>query len=112
MAKIKITPWDTSETFESPEDISEYLAAAFEDGDPALIRIAMANVAKARNMTQLAADIGITRRGLCKALSPEGNPEFLTIQKFISALGAKLTIVTDDNKRAPKISKSVSKKIK
>ena len=110
MAKIKITPWNTAETLVSPEDISGYLAAAFDEGDPALIRIALANVAKARNMTQLAADMGISRSGLRKALSPEGNPKFWTIQKFISAVGAKLTIVVDDNKHKPKIRKSIAQK--
>ena len=92
--KVKITPWDTSETLVTDEDISGYLAAAFEDGDPALIRTAMANVAKARNMTQLANDMGITRRGLYKALSPDGNPEFWTVQKFLAAVGAKFTVIS------------------
>ena len=93
MAKVKVTPWDTSETLETQDDISGYLAEAFEDGDPELIRIAMANVAKARNMTQLAADMGISRRGLYKVLSENSNPEFSTVQKFLNAVGAKLTVV-------------------
>jgi probable addiction module antidote protein len=93
MAKEKISAWDTSETLRTQDEISGYLAAAFEDGDPALIRVAMANVAKAHNMTQLASDMGISRRGLYKMFSPGGNPEFWTIQKFISAVGAKLTVV-------------------
>jgi probable addiction module antidote protein len=92
MAKEKVTLWDTSETLTTPEEINGYLAAAFEDGDPELIRVAMANVAKARNMTQLASDMGVSRRGLYQALSPDGNPAFSTIQKFIDAIGAKLTV--------------------
>ena len=101
MAKMKITLWDTSETLVTDEDISGYLAAAFEDGDPALIRTAMVNVAKARTMTQLAKDMGITRRGLYKALSPDGNPEFSTIQKFLGAVGAKLTVIRNKDLREP-----------
>jgi probable addiction module antidote protein len=102
MTQEKLTLWDTSETLTSPEIISEYLAAAFEDGDPALIRIAMANVAKAYNMTKLADKMGISRRGLYKALSPDGNPEFWTIQKFLTAVGAKLTVVSGNKKRKAK----------
>ena len=99
MAKEKITPWDTSETLTSPGIIKGYLAAAFEDGDPELIRVAMANVAKARNMTQLASDMGISRRGLYQALSPDGNPAFLTVKKFVDAIGAKLTVTDGNNNR-------------
>ena len=96
--KIEVTPWDTSEILHTEEDCAGYLAAAFEDGDPAIIRAAMADVAKARNMTQLAKEMGISRRGLYKMLYSEGNPEFLTIQKFIAAVNAKLTVVGADNK--------------
>jgi len=99
MAKTKVTPWDTSEKLTTPEIINSYLAAAFEDGDPVLIRNAMANVAKARNMTALANDMGISRRGLYKMFSPEGNPEFSTVQKFITAIGAKLTIISDGKRK-------------
>ena len=41
-------------------------------------------------MTQLAHDTGLTREGLYKALSTEGNPAFSTIFKVIRALGVKL----------------------
>jgi len=103
MAKVKVAPWDTSETLTSPEIINSYLAEAFEDGDPELIRIAMTNVVKARNMTQLAAEMGVSRSGLYKMLSPGGNPEFETIQKFLSAIGSKLTVVSIDKKHKTKI---------
>jgi len=98
MAKVTVTPWDTSETLHTEEDCAGYLAAAFEDGDPALIRVAMENVAKARNMTALAHDMGISRRGLYKMFSPDGNPEFSTVQKFLSAIGVKMTIISDNKK--------------
>ncbi|WP_412103687.1 addiction module antidote protein [Slackia exigua] len=50
------------------------------------------DIARARGMTQLAKDTGITRDGLYKALSPTGNPSFSTVQKVIRTLGYKLDV--------------------
>ena len=63
-----------------------------EDGDPALIAAALGDIARARNMSQLARDTGMTREGLYKALSGEGNPSFATVTKVARALGFKLTL--------------------
>lgn len=93
MKKITVSRWDTAETLLNESDYAGYLAAAFEDGDPSIVRQAMANVARARNMSALARDMGISARGLYKALSQDGNPEFWTIQRFLNAIGAKMTIV-------------------
>lgn len=90
--KLKITKWDTSETLETEKDIAEYLAAAFETSDIAVIRKAMENVAKARNMTQIANEMGISRRGLYIMFSDQGNPELATVQKFLDVVGAKLSV--------------------
>jgi probable addiction module antidote protein len=90
MAKIKTRPWDAAETLRTNEDIADYLEAALEDGDPALIATALGNIARARGMTQLARDTGLGRESLYKALSPTGNPEFATMLKVIRALGLKL----------------------
>lgn len=86
--------WDTAEFLESDEDIVAYLNAALADGDPALTAVALGNIARAKGMTQLARQTGITRDGLYKALSPNGNPSFATVQKVIKALGLKLDVAT------------------
>ena len=62
---------------------------AQDPGDGSLIR-ALGDIARARGMTQLARDTGLTREGLYKALSTEGNPAFSTIFKVIRALGVEL----------------------
>ena len=84
--------WDTAEFLASDEDIVAYINAALEDGDQALITTALGNIARARGMTELARETGITRDGLYKALSPDGNPSFSTVQKVIKALGYKLDV--------------------
>jgi probable addiction module antidote protein len=56
------------------------------------INHALGVIARARGMTQRAKDTGFARESLCKALSPEGNPEFSTILKVTRALGLRLTV--------------------
>lgn len=90
MAKVKTRPWDAADTLHTNEDMADYLEAALEDGDPALIATVLGNIARAKGMTQLARDTGLGRESLYKALSPTGNPEFATMLKVIRALGLKL----------------------
>ena len=90
MATTPTRRWDPADHFETGEDMVAYLEAAFEDGDPALIAAALGDVARARGMTKVAADAGLGRESLYKALSPNGNPEFATVLKVMQALGLRL----------------------
>ena len=63
-----------------------------EDGDPALIAAALGDVACARNLSQLAREVGMSRKGLDKALSGEGNPTLATVAKVAHALGMRMSI--------------------
>ncbi|MEQ3362826.1 addiction module antidote protein [Raoultibacter massiliensis] len=88
----KAAKWDTVEFLETEEDMVAYLNAALEEGNSELINVALGNIARAKGMTQLARETGITRDGLYKALSPQGNPSFDTILKVSKALGMKLSV--------------------
>ncbi len=90
MPTAQTPPWDPADHLESDEDIVAYLEAAFEDGDPALVAAALGDIAKARGMTKVAAEAGLGRESLYKALSPSGNPEFATVLKVMRALGLRL----------------------
>ncbi len=90
MAKVQTRPWDAADHLETKEDIVLYLEAAFEDGDPGLIAAALGDVARAKGMTKVAADAGLGRESLYKALSPDGNPELATVLKVMQALGLRL----------------------
>ena len=92
MEAKKASAYDAAEFLDTDEDIVAYLNAALEDGDPSLVSAALGDVARARGMTQLAHETGITRDGLYKALSPSGNPSFATVQKVIRALGYKFDV--------------------
>ncbi len=91
---IKTTRWDSAEHLQTEEDIKFYLEACLEEAgdDPTFIVHALGVVARAKNMSQLARDTGLTREGLYKALSPEGNPTFSTVAKVAKALGYQLTV--------------------
>jgi len=93
-SKIKETfsRYDTADYLKDEESILAYLEAAMEQAadDPALVAVALGNIARARNMSQLARDTGLTREGLYKALSGEGNPSFATVLKVAQAMGLRL----------------------
>ncbi len=91
---IRTTRWNSAEHLKTEEDIQLYLEACLEEGDddPSLIVHAFGVIARARNMSQLARDTGLSREGLYKALSPGGNPTFDTVAKVAKALGFKLTV--------------------
>jgi probable addiction module antidote protein len=84
---MKITKFDVTEHLDNEEVIAEYLAAAMEDADPNVFLAALADVAKARGMAQLAKDSGLSRESLYKTLAPGAKPRFETIVKITKALG-------------------------
>ena len=90
--KIKTRVFDPVNYLNSDEDIAAYLAAVVEDGDSAMLAAALGDVARARNMAQLARDTGLTREGIYKALSGQGNPSLDTVMKVMKALGLKFNV--------------------
>ncbi len=92
MPKTKTRRYDAAAYLKTEEDCALYLQAAIDeaDGDPSVIVAALGDIARARGMMQLAKETGLTREGLYKALSPDGNPSFITVAKVIEALGLRL----------------------
>ncbi len=88
----KTSPYDVAEQLRSPEEMAAYLDAWLEEApdDAAGIAKALGNTARAKGMTQVAKDAGLSRESLYRALSAEGNPSFATILKVAKALGVKL----------------------
>jgi probable addiction module antidote protein len=91
--RLKTTPWDSAEYLETEREIAAYLDACVEEAgdDPTFLAHALGIVARARNMSQLARDTGLTREGLYKALAADGNPSFATVLKVATALGLKIS---------------------
>jgi probable addiction module antidote protein len=84
--------YDAAEYLATEEDIAAYLEASAEEGDPAALVAALGAVARARNMSKLSRDTGLTREGLYKALSGSGNPSFATVAKIAKALGFRVAL--------------------
>ncbi len=89
---VKTAPWDAADLLDSPEAIAAYLDAAVEEaqGDPGFLLVALDTVARAGNFSELARDIGISRKGLYKALGEDGNPSFATIWALLNQLGVRI----------------------
>jgi len=92
MRKTKTTRYDVVQHLRTPEEMAAYLEACLEEanGDAAFIAKALGDIARARGMTQVARDAGLSRESLYKALSGERSPDFDTILKVVNALGLRL----------------------
>lgn len=93
MSKKNFSRFDTADYLKTEDDIAAYMEAVMEEGgdDPAYILRALGVVARARNMSKLAREAEMSREGLYKALSGEGNPSFATVMKVAHALGLRVT---------------------
>ena len=90
--KETFTRWDAAEHLGSEEEIAAYLQACADEDDPQLMIAALGDVARARGIMGLAKQTGLTRMGLYKALSGEGNPSYATVAKVAHALGLKISV--------------------
>lgn len=90
--KTRTIPYDVAEQLRTPEEMAAYLDAWFEEApdDAAGIARALGDIARAKGMTQVAKDAGLSRESLYRALSADGNPSFATVLKVARALGLRL----------------------
>ena len=82
--------FDIVEYLEDDQAIAEYLTVVLEEDDPALLAAALGDIARARGMTAIAQATGLTREALYRALRPDAQPRFDTINRVCHALGVKL----------------------
>ena len=89
--KTKTVAYDVSEQLRTPEEMAAYLDAWLVEApeDAAGIARALGDIARAKGMTQVARDAGLSRESLYKALGENGNPSFATILKVARALGVQ-----------------------
>ena len=89
---LVLAPFDASDYLDSEETIAEYLTAALENPDPDVFLVAVRDVAKARGIANVAAQAGLGRESLYKALKPGAQPRFDTVRRLLRALGVKLDV--------------------
>ncbi len=92
MGTLKLRKWDSAEHLKTEEDMVLYLQACMEEAgdDAAFIAAALGDIARAKGMSQVARDAGLSRESLYKALSGERSPDFSTILRVMAALGLSL----------------------
>jgi len=92
VTKTKTIPYDVAEQLRTPEEMAAYLDAWLEEApdDPSGIARALGDIARAKGMSQVAKEAGLSRESLYRALSADGNPSFATVLKVARALGVKL----------------------
>jgi probable addiction module antidote protein len=90
--KTRTIPYDVADQLRTPEEMVAYLDAWLTDSpdDVAGIARALGDIARAKGMTRVAKDTGLSRESLYKALSADGNPSFATVLKVARALGVRL----------------------
>ena len=88
---LETTIFDAAEYLDTPESQADLLADAFDSGDATYIAHALGVIARARGMTTVARDAGVTREALYKALSEKGDPKLSTLLGVMRALGVQLT---------------------
>lgn len=90
--RVKTHPFDPAAYLDSEEAIAAYMTEALDSNDPGFIADALGVIARARGMTQVARDAGLSRESLYRALSPDGNPELSTLLRVLAVLGLQLSV--------------------
>ncbi len=98
---LNTVPFDSAQHLADPADQAEILSEAFATGDAAVIRKAVSIVARARGMSRVAADAGVTREGTYKALGPDGDPKLSTVLAILGALGVRLSVTLEPTGARP-----------
>lgn len=104
MSKSKTRVWDSVEHLRDETDIRHYIEAALEEApdDAAFLAIVLGDVARARNLAELARTTGIARETLYKMLRGEGNPTMSSISKLANALGFRLSLTPIGGAKPPR----------
>ena len=89
---VKTVAFKPEKYFTAPDAQARLVASAVQNDDPQFLIDAIAVVARARGMTELAKETGMTRQALYAAFGPKGNPTISTVMKVLNALGMALTV--------------------
>ena len=105
---LGLKPFDAAEYLTDEETVAEYLNAAAEIGDPAVLLDAFAAVGRARGMADLARKAGLGRESLYKALAPGAQPRYDTIFRVAQALGVSFHFSAPETPAPRKASRSTA----
>jgi probable addiction module antidote protein len=89
---MKTSKWDMAEFIDTKEDVIAHLTVAFEENDIDFLLSVISALARSKGMAEIAQDLGVSREGLYKSLSPGSNPAFGTVVKTLDSLGLRLRV--------------------
>jgi probable addiction module antidote protein len=89
---IETTPFDPAKYLDTEDSQLELLADAFESGNAAYVADALGVVARARGMSEIAREAGVTREALYKSLSAGGDPKLSTLLGVLKALRFRVRV--------------------
>ena len=92
VATVALRPFDAAEFLDDEETIAAYVSEAFASNDPGEMAEAVGTIARARGMTEVARQAGVSRESLYRALSSKGNPELTTLVNVMRACGIRLAV--------------------
>ncbi len=92
----KYKRFDAADYLKDLDDVALFLEVALEDSaeEPSAVPHALGIIARSQNMSELARRVGMSRDGLYKALSEDGNPTWSTILRVTNALGLRFELHT------------------
>ncbi len=91
MMSLKTLPFDAAEALDTPQAQADLLAEALASGDARIVTAALGLIARARGMSQMARDTGISREAIYRATGPDGNPTLTTLLAIVRSAGLKLS---------------------
>jgi probable addiction module antidote protein len=97
LTRAKAKAFDAAKYIDSPDAVAAYLRDAFETGDADFIAQAIGTMARARGMSNVAKQAGVSRANLYRALKAGGKPEFTTIMKVLDARDIQLVAKPKDD---------------
>ena len=90
--KITFKKWDPADDIKTKEDVIGILGVALEENDPDFLLSVFGDVARSKGMSRIAKELNLDRKGLYKALAPDGNPSFKTVFKLLDLLGLRVKL--------------------
>ena len=90
--KITFAEYEPAEVINSKEAVKAFLEFAIEENDPDFLLRTVGHIARSKGMAKIARELNLDRKGLYKALAPDGNPSFKTVFKLLDLLGLQVRI--------------------
>jgi len=90
--KVTFSDWNPAKYINTKDDVIALLEAALEENDPDFLLSVFGDIARSKGMSKIASELNLDRKGLYRALAPDGNPSFKTVFKLIDLLGMRIRL--------------------